>query len=192
MPNVLDCYRMAGPSWTLEPHTPNVAPPIHRDNTAPAEFYVLFYGSPKEAGSPSRPFLSQWTATWRWLSDPVWLDPMVIRKLCKRGARSWPSSMTIRACSGHQGSVGRARFSDRGLSVSRGIPGKQPCTRCRLSPSGHPSPGMSGIELQRHLKASHSTVPVIFMTALEDDAIRRQAVEAGASTAFASPSRHAS
>jgi FixJ family two-component response regulator len=39
--------------------------------------------------------------------------------------------------------------------------------------------GMSGIELQRHLKASHSAVPVIFMTALEDEAIRRQALEAG-------------
>ena len=38
---------------------------------------------------------------------------------------------------------------------------------------------MSGIELQRQLKASHSTVPVIFMTALDDDAIRRQAVESG-------------
>ncbi len=29
--------------------------------------------------------------------------------------------------------------------------------------------GMSGIELQRQLKASHSTVPVIFMTALDDE-----------------------
>jgi len=28
--------------------------------------------------------------------------------------------------------------------------------------------GMSGIDLQRHLKASHFSVPVIFMTALDD------------------------
>jgi FixJ family two-component response regulator len=39
--------------------------------------------------------------------------------------------------------------------------------------------GMSGIDLQRQLKASHSEVPVIFMTALDDEAIRRQAVETG-------------
>jgi len=39
--------------------------------------------------------------------------------------------------------------------------------------------GMSGIELQRQLKASHSDVPVIFMTALDDEAIRRQAAETG-------------
>jgi FixJ family two-component response regulator len=40
-------------------------------------------------------------------------------------------------------------------------------------------PGMSGIELQRELGASQSTVPVIFMTALDDEAIRRQALETG-------------
>ncbi len=39
--------------------------------------------------------------------------------------------------------------------------------------------GMSGIELQRRLKASHSDVPVIFMTALDDEAVRRQALEIG-------------
>jgi FixJ family two-component response regulator len=39
--------------------------------------------------------------------------------------------------------------------------------------------GMSGIELQRQLKASHSAVPVIFMTALDDETIRQQAVETG-------------
>ena len=40
-------------------------------------------------------------------------------------------------------------------------------------------PGISGIELQRQLKTSHSEVPVIFMTALDDEAIRRQALESG-------------
>ena len=39
--------------------------------------------------------------------------------------------------------------------------------------------GMSGIELRRRLKASGSTIPVIFMTAHDNDAIRRQALEEG-------------
>jgi FixJ family two-component response regulator len=39
--------------------------------------------------------------------------------------------------------------------------------------------GMSGIELRRQLKASGSTIPVIFMTARDNDAIRRQAFEEG-------------
>jgi FixJ family two-component response regulator len=39
--------------------------------------------------------------------------------------------------------------------------------------------GLSGIELRRQLKASNSKLPVIFMTALEDEAIRRQALSAG-------------
>jgi FixJ family two-component response regulator len=39
--------------------------------------------------------------------------------------------------------------------------------------------GMSGIELRRQLKASGSTIPVIFMTAHDNDAIRRQALEKG-------------
>ena len=39
--------------------------------------------------------------------------------------------------------------------------------------------GMSGIELRRQLRASGSTIPVIFMTAHDNDAIRRQALEEG-------------
>ena len=39
--------------------------------------------------------------------------------------------------------------------------------------------GISGIELRRQLKASGSTLPVIFMTALDDEAMRRQALKAG-------------
>jgi FixJ family two-component response regulator len=39
--------------------------------------------------------------------------------------------------------------------------------------------GMSGIELRRHLKTSGTTLPVIFMTARDDDAMRRQALEEG-------------
>lgn len=39
--------------------------------------------------------------------------------------------------------------------------------------------GASGIELRRQLKSAGSTLPVIFMTALDDDAIRNEAVDAG-------------
>src|SRR5262245_46436097 len=39
--------------------------------------------------------------------------------------------------------------------------------------------GMSGIELQRRLKGSGSKLPVIFMTALDDEAMREEALKAG-------------
>lgn len=39
--------------------------------------------------------------------------------------------------------------------------------------------GMSGIELRRHLKASGSGIPVIFMTALDDESVRAEAQKAG-------------
>ncbi|MBA5800708.1 response regulator transcription factor [Rhizobium changzhiense] len=39
--------------------------------------------------------------------------------------------------------------------------------------------GMSGIELQRRLKESGSGLPVIFITALEDDALKAMAMRAG-------------
>ena len=39
--------------------------------------------------------------------------------------------------------------------------------------------GMSGIDLRRRLAASGSTVPVIFMTAFDDEATRQEAVAAG-------------
>lgn len=39
--------------------------------------------------------------------------------------------------------------------------------------------GMSGIELRRQLKDSGSTLPVIFMTALDDEVTRREAQQAG-------------
>ena len=38
---------------------------------------------------------------------------------------------------------------------------------------------ISGIELQRQLRASGSTCPVIFMTAIDDDATRKEAKDAG-------------
>jgi FixJ family two-component response regulator len=40
-------------------------------------------------------------------------------------------------------------------------------------------PGMSGIELRRHLLAAGSKLPVIFMTAVGDDTMRAEALAAG-------------
>jgi len=39
--------------------------------------------------------------------------------------------------------------------------------------------GMSGIELRQQLSTSRPGLPVIFMTALDDEAIRQQAIRAG-------------
>ena len=39
--------------------------------------------------------------------------------------------------------------------------------------------GMSGIELRRRLSAAKSTLPVVFITAYDDDATRREALAAG-------------
>jgi CheY-like chemotaxis protein len=41
-------------------------------------------------------------------------------------------------------------------------------------------PGMNGLELQRHLNASNPNVPIIFITAHDDAANRRSAIDAGA------------
>lgn len=41
-------------------------------------------------------------------------------------------------------------------------------------------PGLSGLELQRHLVASGSSIPIIFITAHGDEAARAQALSAGA------------
>ena len=39
--------------------------------------------------------------------------------------------------------------------------------------------GMSGIELRRRLKAVRSKLPVIFITAVDDEAVQREATEVG-------------
>ena len=41
-------------------------------------------------------------------------------------------------------------------------------------------PGITGLELQRQMVAANSPVPIIFITAHEDEDQRRQALEAGA------------
>ena len=48
-------------------------------------------------------------------------------------------------------------------------------------------PGMSGIELQRQLVADHNAVPVIFITAHEDEGIRAQALRGGAEAVLIKP-----
>jgi len=39
--------------------------------------------------------------------------------------------------------------------------------------------GLSGIELWQQLKSPHPALPVIFMTALDDEAVRQQALQTG-------------
>jgi FixJ family two-component response regulator len=50
-------------------------------------------------------------------------------------------------------------------------------------------PGMSGIELQRQLAASHSTIPVVFVTAHGDAALRELLLSAGAADFLNKPVR---
>ena len=47
--------------------------------------------------------------------------------------------------------------------------------------------GMSGIALSRRLKASGSQMPIIFMTAADDDTTRREAMKAGCVTYLLKP-----
>ncbi len=48
-------------------------------------------------------------------------------------------------------------------------------------------PGMSGLELQRQLVRSGIRVPVIFITAFDDDQVRQQARQGGAAGYFRKP-----
>jgi FixJ family two-component response regulator len=48
-------------------------------------------------------------------------------------------------------------------------------------------PGVSGLELQRQLRSSQARLPIIFMTAHGNDAMRAQALQAGAVAFFAKP-----
>jgi FixJ family two-component response regulator len=48
-------------------------------------------------------------------------------------------------------------------------------------------PGVSGLELQRQVRVSHAHLPIIFITAHGNDAMRAQALQAGAVAFFAKP-----
>jgi FixJ family two-component response regulator len=50
-------------------------------------------------------------------------------------------------------------------------------------------PGMSGFELQNHLKADGRAIPIIFITAHSDDASRRRALKGGAIDFLSKPVR---
>jgi FixJ family two-component response regulator len=48
-------------------------------------------------------------------------------------------------------------------------------------------PGMSGLELQSRLKSDHHSIPIIFVTAGDDEIIRIQALTAGAAEFLTKP-----
>jgi FixJ family two-component response regulator len=48
-------------------------------------------------------------------------------------------------------------------------------------------PGMSGLELQRQLKAAHCSLPIIFITAYADDPVRARALAVGAVAVLSKP-----
>jgi len=48
-------------------------------------------------------------------------------------------------------------------------------------------PGMDGLELQRRLNAEQSRIPIIVVTAHDDETNRRKALVAGALTVFSKP-----
>src|SRR5260370_12685552 len=50
-------------------------------------------------------------------------------------------------------------------------------------------PGMSGFELQNHLKAEGRAIPIIFITAHSDDASRQRALNCGAIDFLSKPVR---
>ena len=63
--------------------------------------------------------------------------------------------------------------------------GRLPQTRCLVLDIR--MPGMSGLELQRRVNLSDSSVPIIFVTAHGDKANRKLATDAGASEVFQKP-----
>jgi FixJ family two-component response regulator len=48
-------------------------------------------------------------------------------------------------------------------------------------------PGVSGLELQRQLRSRQARIPIIFLTAHGNEAMRTQALQAGAVAFFAKP-----
>jgi FixJ family two-component response regulator len=63
-----------------------------------------------------------------------------------------------------------------------------PCDhRCDCLILDHGLPGMSGLELQSRLVASHRRLPIIFVSAQDDAHTRAQAMQAGALAFFGKP-----
>ena len=66
------------------------------------------------------------------------------------------------------------------LRVGRRILAIVPGKRQLLPDHRRKMPGMSGVELQRHLQIQGCQVPIIFITSFDDESIRTQALNAGA------------
>jgi FixJ family two-component response regulator len=58
-------------------------------------------------------------------------------------------------------------------------------TKCLVLDIG--MPGMTGLGLQRELKARGRKIPIVFITGRKDDAVRAQAVEGGAAEVLLKP-----
>jgi FixJ family two-component response regulator len=65
-------------------------------------------------------------------------------------------------------------FSSAEAVLEMGVPGAATCLLLDINLGG-----ISGIELYRQLSEAGSKLPIIFMTAIDDDAIERVAMEAG-------------
>jgi FixJ family two-component response regulator len=78
-----------------------------------------------------------------------------------------------------------ATFTSAEEFLARGKPGKIDCLLLDIDLGG-----MSGIELRRRLKVWGSQLPIIFMTALDDDATERQALAAGCAAFLRKPFAH--
>ena len=83
--------------------------------------------------------------------------------------------------------LGAQGFSTRAFSSAeeflvRGVAGQVDCLLLDIHLGG-----MSGIELRNQLKISRSTLPVIFITALDDEEIRSEARNAGCAAFLRKP-----
>jgi FixJ family two-component response regulator len=83
--------------------------------------------------------------------------------------------------------LGAQGFSTRAFSSAeeflvRGVAGQVDCLLLDIHLGG-----MSGIELRNQLKISRSTLPVIFITALDDEEIRGEARNAGCAAFLRKP-----
>ena len=83
--------------------------------------------------------------------------------------------------------LGAQGFSTRTFSSAeeflvRGVAGQVDCLLLDIHLGG-----MSGIELRNQLKISRSTLPIIFITALDDEEIRSQARNAGCAAFLRKP-----
>jgi FixJ family two-component response regulator len=70
-------------------------------------------------------------------------------------------------------------FMTEGYSSAEAFLGRDPASQAACAVLDIHLDGMSGIELWRRLKDSGSKLSVIFITAIEDDALELEAIQAG-------------